>query len=770
MSNSQEYAGLTDMQLAMIRAAQHNDKSNIIDFDAHFTVDVKNKLIVATDKRKLVQFSHNSERITFDCDRYIEGHDITLCNVRQIHYLEDGVYDIDDLTINEDDRTKVTFSWLISSNVTKEIVESVPFSLLLECVKPGGNCTYSWATEENKLLYVVKGRRNSNSVAYTYADILAQWRQEFEQTMSMLDDVIWTAKMNVVSEDINVFDETSIKFTTNSAIVNGFAKNSFVEGYTYIVTWNGTEYEAQCYAIEDDSLALGNGTLANSKIKTEHPFFINNLGGTGCFVFKATSNVETITLKVRSVRVEEYNKLPKEFLPDDMEVDGGVSSWNDLTDKPFYAGDNAVILPETIPDIEFEGAIYSDLSTIIEGNSYIVNYNGTDYTCTAKRLDETDDFYYICLGNVGALFDDESLMTDEPFVVMAFSEPMEGIANAPIEGIAVGFDGAEIQTFKITSDGEFVKKIDEKFIPKSVISWNDLLDKPFYAKKGGVILPETTVDPETGAIQADLSSILAENSYVVNYNGVDYVCTGKAVEFDGIECVGLGNVAMVNKDPTLLTEDPFVILVISEMMNNVGAMCMGLDDAETWTFKITGDESVKKLESKFLDLDWLPVHLRDLKLRGDYNLTANIESNGVFYSNINFSGLNYESEIVIYFDGVKTICKRRVVDIDAGQGLIFDYAYGNLSLIDEDAYEDTGESFLLGLNVVGNGPLIVKDMETHNYKIYTYGEEYPNKMPEEYLPESVDGVIIRSSTEGSTKKFRLTVDDSGTISATEVTE
>lgn len=35
--------------------------------------------------------------------------------------------------------------------------------------------------------------------------------------------------------------------------------------------------------------------------------------------------------------------------------------------------------------------------------------------------------------------------------------------------------------------------------------------------------------------------------------------------------------------------------------------------------------------------------------------------------------------------------------------------------------------------------------------------------------ETIDGLTINSSTEGSTKKFRITVDDSGTVSATEVT-
>lgn len=43
-------------------------------------------------------------------------------------------------------------------------------------------------------------------------------------------------------------------------------------------------------------------------------------------------------------------------------------------------------------------------------------------------------------------------------------------------------------------------------------------------------------------------------------------------------------------------------------------------------------------------------------------------------------------------------------------------------------------------------------------------------LDEKYLPESVESVIIRSSTPGSTKRFRLTIDDFGTISATEVTE
>ena len=188
-----EYSDLTPLQQSMIRMAMtkstHSDTVGIIDSDVHFTVDTINKIIISPGKKKLVQFSHNSERITFDCERYIEGHDIMNCNVVQIHYLNDGIYDIDDLTVNEDDDSKVTFTWLISGNVTKEVINEIPFSLILECTEEDGTCTYSWETEENKSVYVVKSRRNSQNVTYKYADVLEQWDARLEEVEKISNEI-----------------------------------------------------------------------------------------------------------------------------------------------------------------------------------------------------------------------------------------------------------------------------------------------------------------------------------------------------------------------------------------------------------------------------------------------------------------------------------------------------------------------------------------------------------------------------------------------------
>ena len=58
------------------------------------------------------------------------------------------------------------------------------------------------------------------------------------------------------------------------------------------------------------------------------------------------------------------------------------------------------------------------------------------------------------------------------------------------------------------------------------------------------------------------------------------------------------------------------------------------------------------------------------------------------------------------------------------------------------------------------------DYELH---LYRYVPACIVKIPKEYVEGLEEGMIINSSTPDSTKKFKITVDDTGTISATEVT-
>ena len=58
------------------------------------------------------------------------------------------------------------------------------------------------------------------------------------------------------------------------------------------------------------------------------------------------------------------------------------------------------------------------------------------------------------------------------------------------------------------------------------------------------------------------------------------------------------------------------------------------------------------------------------------------------------------------------------------------------------------------------------DYELH---LYRYVPASIVKIPQEYVEGLEEGMIINSSTPNSTKKFKITVDDTGAISATEVT-
>lgn len=67
-------------------------KHNIIDSDMRFTVDAVSRRIKSESKKvTLMQNDHNSERFTFEIPRYIEGHDMMLCNKVEVHYLNSSV-------------------------------------------------------------------------------------------------------------------------------------------------------------------------------------------------------------------------------------------------------------------------------------------------------------------------------------------------------------------------------------------------------------------------------------------------------------------------------------------------------------------------------------------------------------------------------------------------------------------------------------------------------------------------------------------------------
>ena len=176
-----EYANLTPLQKAMLGSrASHDDTKIVVDSDSHFIIDTATRKITNTSgKRELVQFDHDSERLTFEIDRLIDGHDVLTCDVIRINYLngdKEGVYDVMDAATKTDDESKVTFTWLISGNATKT-AGTINFAITFRCVNSEGKITYSWNTAIDSSLVVVNGLDNDDVVNELDVDILEQWKQ-----------------------------------------------------------------------------------------------------------------------------------------------------------------------------------------------------------------------------------------------------------------------------------------------------------------------------------------------------------------------------------------------------------------------------------------------------------------------------------------------------------------------------------------------------------------------------------------------------------------
>ena len=154
------------------------------DTNAHFIIDPLTRKLSTEDdsKLKIVQYDHNSERITFEIPRYIDAHDMATCNVVHVHYLNvsadgrtsaPGVYEIEDMHVSAEDEDIVVGTWLISRNAT-QLVGSLNFLIRFMCVNEGVD-QYAWNTAIYTDLVVDTGLYNGELIFEDYADVLVAW-------------------------------------------------------------------------------------------------------------------------------------------------------------------------------------------------------------------------------------------------------------------------------------------------------------------------------------------------------------------------------------------------------------------------------------------------------------------------------------------------------------------------------------------------------------------------------------------------------------------
>lgn len=201
----------------------------IIDHDKHFIIDpVTRKITPAKpEKINLVQYDHNSERYTFEIPRYVEGHDMSLCDIVQIHYLNissdkqrrnPGLDESHDISLLQGDEEKVIFTWLISRNAT-QLSGSLNFAIRLACVT-GDKIDYDWHTEIHSGIKVSNGIDNGPVIVQDYADVLEEWRQKLFSTYETVVSINLPTNEWVQSSDMTHYtqDITISGVTANTKI------------------------------------------------------------------------------------------------------------------------------------------------------------------------------------------------------------------------------------------------------------------------------------------------------------------------------------------------------------------------------------------------------------------------------------------------------------------------------------------------------------------------------------------------------------------------
>ena len=181
----------------------------VTDMDPHFTIDpiTRNIIPKSEERNEIGQYDHNSEVLTFEIPRYVEGHDMSLCNVVEIHYLNysknkglinGNVYEVNDLKLSSSDSDTLTFSWLISRNAT-QLEGTLDFTIRFMCTNSDdGSIEYEWHTKSLSNIDVFKSIVNSQAAVAEYSDVLEEWRQKLFDAQGLVevaDGSITTAKL-----------------------------------------------------------------------------------------------------------------------------------------------------------------------------------------------------------------------------------------------------------------------------------------------------------------------------------------------------------------------------------------------------------------------------------------------------------------------------------------------------------------------------------------------------------------------------------------------
>lgn len=371
----------------------------VLDTDSYFIINPISRAIsnLSSGKKALIQGDHNSERFTFEGQRFVDGHDLSLCNSVQIHYINidlrdkdvtsSDVYSVDDLQVSPDSDDLIILSWLISSNATK-YVGSLSFAITFKCISDDGTVDYSWSTAIFTGVSICQGINNSEEIAEEYSDVLEQWKREM---YSRIDNI----ESKVENIEIPEIPEFPASLPNPNAITFTGAVNASYDGSEAVTvnipdSGSGTDSNSVHYTLDID------------KTEEEKAQARTNIGAVGvnelaavniqCYWRENTTDVNTaleniaeeIDDKVSTSDVQETEITKSGNAVTNMESDETL-----ITPKAVQTLINRLLMPPII---------FSDSYSVSGADEWIENSTSS----TKGQFITKSGSLYICIANSSA--------------------------------------------------------------------------------------------------------------------------------------------------------------------------------------------------------------------------------------------------------------------------------------------------------------------------------------------------------------------------------
>lgn len=127
-------------------------------------------------KKIAVQFDNNVRTVTFDCPRYSDGRDLSTMTI-SINYMrpdgDPGLYQVEAVTIDENDDTLIHFDWVIKDHVT-EVNGTLSFLVCAKKTNSDGTNENHWNSELNQEMTISKGLNCNTIIIEKTPDLITQ--------------------------------------------------------------------------------------------------------------------------------------------------------------------------------------------------------------------------------------------------------------------------------------------------------------------------------------------------------------------------------------------------------------------------------------------------------------------------------------------------------------------------------------------------------------------------------------------------------------------